>query len=60
MTDQDDSPVPDDLARAAPGIYVSESAPEMVWIKVEEILEARGHEPEDALIGSTATSLIDM
>ena len=48
------------LVRAAPGIYIDESTPQKVYLHLVEILKHRGHEPEDALIGSTATSLIDM
>ena len=48
------------LARAAPGIYVSESEPTKVWLRIDEILAVQGHEYEEALAGITATKLIAM
>lgn len=60
MTNGDKPDMLDRLVRAAPGIYIDEETPEKVYLRIDEILKARNQEPEDALIGVTATQLIDM
>ena len=48
------------LVRAVPGIYIDEQEPEKVYLHIKEILAARHPDPDDALLGATATKLIAM
>ena len=60
MTDDKQLTLPDDLKRAAPGVYVAETMTDHVWLHPKEILAARNQEPEPALVGSLVTKLVAM
>ena len=58
MANNDNEVIPNDLVRAAPGVYLAESAPSMVWLNIREILTADGREYDDSIAGTVATQLI--
>ena len=51
--------IPNDIAKAREGFYISPSDPTNVWVNPVEILESLGEEPSDEMVGALATSIVD-